>query len=158
MDDEVAAHLNRLAAPRRCECVIDDEEEVVEVVKSDHDEEEGEVLEAEEVVPVDCPPSTSTALAVHSDPLLQRLIMYLEAHGGSASLVAGWRTRTGKRRSPGSGKTHDWYFYDESNTKFRAMKEVAEHFGLVDVGGRHALGDCPPALVDAKIGRLDSAR
>ena len=62
------------------------------------------------------PPSTalapSTALVVA--PAWQRLTSYLEAHGGSAALVSGWRTRSGKRASGGgkrgSSKPHDVYY------------------------------------------------
>ena len=62
------------------------------------------------------PPSTalapSTALVIA--PAWQRLTSYLEAHGGSAALVSGWRTRSGKRASGGgkrgSSKPHDVYY------------------------------------------------
>ena len=73
-------------------------------------------------------PPQSTALVV--EPAWQRLTSYLEAHGGSAALVSGWRTRSGRRASDG-GKAHDVYYYDEQNTKFRSCKEVAQYFGLI---------------------------
>ena len=72
--------------------------------------------DTEAAVVVTAPPSSSpppsTALVVA--PAWHRLTSYLEAHGGSAALVSGWRTRSGKRASGGgkrgSGKPHDVYY------------------------------------------------
>jgi len=130
-----------------------DEETEAEVVvpaelgPSEHDAEAAVVVPAPGGSP---PPSTALIVA----PEWQRLTSYLEAHGGSAALVTGWRTRTGRRTSGGGkrggGKAHDVYYYDENNTKFRSCKEVAQHFGLIDASNR-IVGECLPAEVDAKL-------
>ena len=98
---------------------------------------------------------TSTALVVHTDPLLQRLIAYLEARGGhnAAALVAGWSTRVGVRTQT-NGKTHDVYYFNEENVKFRSCKEVAQHFGLLEASvSLRIIGECPPEAVDKKLWR-----
>ena len=72
--------------------------------------------DTEAAVVVNAPPGSSpppsTALVVA--PAWHRLTSYLEAHGGSAALVSGWRTRSGKRASGGgkrgSSKPHDVYY------------------------------------------------
>ena len=130
-----------------------DEETEAEVVvpaelgPSEHDAEAAVVVPAPGGSP---PPSTALIVA----PEWQRLTSYLEAHGGSAALVTGWRTRTGRRTSGGGkrggGKAQDVYYYDENNTKFRSCKEVAQHFGLIDASNR-IVGECLPAEVDAKL-------
>ena len=96
----------------------------------------------------------STALIVHTDPLIQRLVEYLEALGGSASLVEGWSTRVGTRTQPQNGKSQDIYYHSADNLKFRSRKHVAEHFGLLEASvSRRLVGECPPEGVDKKLWR-----
>ena len=107
---------------------------LMDLNSSDESDTEVAVVVTTRPGPTSSSPPPSTALVVA--PAWQRLTSYLEAHGGSAALVSGWRTRSGTRASGGgkrgSGKPHDVYYYDEHNTKFRSCKEVAQHFGLID--------------------------
>ena len=106
---------------------------------------------------------TGTALVVHTDhtALLQRLVEYLEARGGSAALVAGWSTKVGVRINPQTGQACDIYYISAENVKFRSRIEVAQHFGLMEASvkaapnpdfvSRRVVGECPPEAVDKKL-------
>ena len=69
-------------------------------------------------------------------------------------MIAGWRARVSARRVAykSSHKTTDTYWYDENNFKFRAMREVGAHFGLIE---GHApcttAGALDAAAVDKKL-------
>ena len=67
--------------------------------------------------------------AVRSSPQLTALAQYLEACGGSASMVDGWPTKTETRR----GRIDCWqlrYFFDPSGKRYRSRIDVALHFKL----------------------------
>ena len=93
----------------------------------------------------------STAVALHTDPNLKRLVEYLQTLGGSAALVAGWSSRNVARKQS-RARVQDVYYFSPENVKYRSLKEVAEHFELLEPSGR-VIGECPPAAVDAKLWR-----
>ncbi len=91
----------------------------------------------------------ATALVAFDE--LAPIRSFLKKLGGDRELVNGWTIRTAHRAKPSAaGKTTDHYWYDTHGQKFRSMKEIAAHFGLIDAPAR-AIGRCTPEQVDAKL-------
>ena len=68
--------------------------------------------------------------AERSSAQLAALAEYLEACGGSASMVDGWYTKTETRSTGSTAGTYDTYFFHPSGKRFRSRAEIARYFRL----------------------------
>ena len=55
---------------------------------------------------------------------------HIEACGGGAELVKGWRAVKTPRRNGDTAGSHDWYFFSDEGQRFRSRAEIARHLGL----------------------------
>ena len=75
-------------------------------------------------------PVTGLSEAERSSAQLAALAEYLEACGGSASMVDGWYTKTETRSTGSTAGTYDTYFFHPSGKRFRSRAEIARYFEL----------------------------